>query len=296
MSKLEYQVSKLLEQYNFKSEIDWKAISSFCQVELNLISEMMPKIAEDGIESSSFFSWYENGFGSGDVAWLDGKLVMLGACNLITAKIEATLTGDKLDLKRFDTNVSSLTQASEKDTAQFKHALTRNELQFSEQFQLIAEKRFPDMNEKVNFRKPGVRGIGVIRSILKDENKFELYCYHIYETGETCYSMHEEISPLSDYTFDSMTISERRRLESKLNKLGKSWNDKMHRIEPVNAKVEKGKKYWYITDKMKMTNDIEKGTPTSHMRFLAGNYFLTAEDCMENLGKINEMLRDFLAR
>jgi hypothetical protein len=32
------------------------------------------------------------------------------------------------------------------------------------------------------------------------------------------------------------------------------------------------------------------------MRYLGGNYFLTAEDCMDNLGRISEMLRDFLAR
>jgi hypothetical protein len=296
MSKLEYQVSKFLEQYDFQSEIDWKAINSFCQVELNLIFEKMPKIISDGIGSSAFFSWYENGFGAGDVAWYDRKRVILGACSLTTAKIEATLSDEQLDLKRFETSVSELSKASEEDTAQFKHALTLHGLQFSEQNLLVVGIRFPNTNERVSFHKAGTRGIGVIKSVSQKENKFELYCYHIYKTDETKYSMNEELSPLSDYTFDIMTISERRRLENRLNKLGKSWNDKMHRIEPVKAKAEKGQKYWYITDKMKMTSAIEEGRPTSHMRYLGGNYFLTAEDCLVNLARINEMLRNFLAR
>lgn len=296
MSKLDYQVEKFLTQYTFKSEIDWKAISSFCKVELNLNFEKTPKISQDGLNSSSFFSWYENGFGSGDIAWHNGKLIMVGACDLVTVKIEATLDGDKIDITRSSTEISELSKASDDDIALFNRILMINELQYSEGNQLVVERYIPHTNERVNFKKPGVRGIGVIRSVSKEENRFELYCYHIYQTNETGYSMHEEIGPLSEYIFDIMTIPERRRLENRLNRLGKSWKDKLHRIEPVNAKAEIGKKYWYITDKMKMTSAIEEGKPTSNMRYFGGNYFLTQEDCLKNLGQINEMLRDFLAR
>ncbi|NDV63979.1 hypothetical protein [Bacteroides sp. 224] len=296
MSKLDFQVEKFLEQYTFKSEIDWKAISSFCKVELNLNFEYTPKISPDGLNTSSFFSWFENGFGSGDIAWHNGKLIMVGACNLIDAKIEATLNGDKIDTTRSSTKISELSKPVDDDIALFNRTLMINELQYTEKNQLVIERRIPHTNERVNFKKPGVRGIGVVRSVSKDEDRFELYCYHIYQTNETRYSMHEEIGPLSEYIFDTMTVTERRRLENRLNKLGKSWKDKLHRIEPVNPKAEIGKKYWYITDKMKMTSAIEEGKQTSNMRYFAGNYFLTQEDCLVNLGRINEMLRDFLAR
>lgn len=296
MSKLEYQVVKFLEQYNFKSEIDWKAISSFCKVELNLNFEKMPVISPDGISSSSFFSWYENGFGSGDIAWYKGKLVVVGACNLAEAKIEATLDGENIDKKRFSIDISGLSKPSREDIETVNRILTVNEYQFSEQYQQIIQRYIPQTNERVSFHKPGVRGIGVVRSSSKEHNKFELYCYFIYQTKEIGYSMHEDVGPLSEYIFDIMTIPERRRLENRLNTLGKSWNDKMHRVEPINPKAEKGKKYWYITDKMKATSAIEEGKPTSHMRYLGGNYFLTYEECLVNLGRINEILRDFMAR
>jgi hypothetical protein len=296
MHKYEYQIANFLKQSTFKSEMDWKFISSFCQVELNLNLDVNPKYAPDGLDSSLFSSWYENGFGSGDIVWAKDKLVILGACTLTTAKIESTLIDDKINKERSETAISELSKASDDDISKFKRALSIQEFQFHEDKQLVAERKVPVINERISFHKPGVRGIGVIKSISPEEDYFELYCYHIYQTDETKYSMSEIIKPLSEYTFQSMTAYERRRLENKLNKLGKTWYGKVHRIEPEIVKVKNGKKYWYITDKIKMTSAIEKGLATSNSRYLGGNYFSNAEDCLDNLAKINELLRNFLAK
>ena len=60
-------------------------------------------------------------------------------------------------------------------------------------------------------------------------------------------------------------------------------------------KLDKGKKYFYITDKLTVVEETDKGTPTGQMRYLCGNYFHTqmAADIM--LGKIHELIRDYLA-
>ena len=60
-------------------------------------------------------------------------------------------------------------------------------------------------------------------------------------------------------------------------------------------KAEKGERYWYITDKMSVASDTEKGTVTSHKRYLAGNYFRKEEDAVRILSEEMEIRRNFLA-
>lgn len=297
MGKSTYQITKFIEQYNFKSNIDWEGVSSTCRLKLDInIDEIEPNISPDGITFADFFDWYNNGFGSGDIACYNGNLVMIGICGIDTAKIEATLVGDKIDCSRSVTEASNLSKPSDEDVVLFKKALASNDLQFEESRQLVAQRRIPGTNERISFKKDDdTYGIGVIRSVSKENDTFELYCYYIYRAGTVKYSMHEIISPLSDYTFQVMSRSERNRLKNELKKVGKNWNDKLHRIEPINGKANVGEKYWYINDKMKMVNDTEEGKQTSHFRFIAGNYFLNQDDCLDNLGAINEILRDFLA-
>ena len=297
MSKTSYQITRFLEQYSFKDEINWKGISSFCKLELNVILEIDPVYSPDGIDFASFSSWFNKGFGSGDIARLGDSLVMLGACNFTTAKVEAVLEGDKILCNRFETSVADLEEPSNEEISKFRRILAKNELQFDEKYQLVIERYIPATNERISFKKDdGTYGIGVVRSVSKEQDSFVLYCYFIYQTGMIGYSMYEDMGSLSEYVFQSMTRSERNRLQNELKKRGKTWNDKLHRVEPVKGKADVGGAYWYINDKLKMVKDIEQGKPTSHFRFIAGNYFLNPEDCLVNLGQINELLRNFLAR
>ena len=297
MSKSSYQIIKFIEQYDFKSEIDWKGISSLCKLELDTnLDDIIPVFSPDGIDFAMFSSWFNDGFGSGDIACFEGKSVIIGACNLSVAKIEATLIGEVIDNTRFSTDIMNLSRLSVNEIAIFKKALFVNELQYGESNQLVIQRYIPIANERVSFKTDDMYGIGVIRSVSKVDDTIELYCYYIYGLGSIKYSMHETIGSLSDYIFQPMSRSERNRLKNELKKCGKNWNDKIHRIEPVEGKAGQGTKYWYINDKMKMVSDIEEGKPTSHFRFIGGNYFLTQDDCLENLGAFNEILRNFLAR
>lgn len=69
----------------------------------------------------------------------------------------------------------------------------------------------------------------------------------------------------------------------------------LKRIEPLNMKVSKGDRYWYITDKMQVTSDVEKETVTSNKRYLAGNYFRREKDAIRILSEEMEIRRNFLA-
>ena len=119
--------------------------------------------------------------------------------------------------------------------------------------------------------------------------------------------MHETgIVNLRDYVFENMLddknrassfngVSCLRRMNRELEKCGKIWKDKLKRIEPINAKVNKGEKYWYISDKMKVVQDREKNTPTSHFRYLCGNYFTSELAALRMLDIWSQTLHDYMA-
>ncbi len=86
-----------------------------------------------------------------------------------------------------------------------------------------------------------------------------------------------------------------RRLGKELERVGKVWKDKLLRIEPAKVEQEVGSKYYYISDKMKVVTETEKGTPTSHIRYLAGNYFTTHMAATQMLGKINDLIREIIS-
>lgn len=75
----------------------------------------------------------------------------------------------------------------------------------------------------------------------------------------------------------------------------KVWKDALGRIEPLEYEVKEGEPYWYIDDKLSVVKKIEKCTPTSKKRYLAGNYFITYESALNMLSKIRSIINDFLA-
>ena len=295
--KTEIQILHFLGQQTFKSESAWRLISSFCSNDLKYNLPINPKYSAQGIGADDFSEWFENGFASGDVAWLNNDLVMLGKCTLQSANIESTLSDGVLHNKRLQAAVTDLKHASEEDRVLFISELSKQQLQFVESSQSIAEKRIPRVNERVVFYNDKVRGLGVVREVRVEDNYIEFYCYYIYNSGKIGYSMHEKgVCTLHEYYFDAMSISSQRRVNRELGKYGKVWNDKMHRIEPLQVKLPKGEKYWYINDKFKVVQEVDKSTPTSNFRYLAGNYFVDYDDCLEYAGIISELMRDRLAK
>ena len=86
-----------------------------------------------------------------------------------------------------------------------------------------------------------------------------------------------------------------RRLGRELEKVGKIWKDKLLRVEDAGMKASKDEPYFYITDKLSIAQDTERLLPTSHQRYLAGNYFKTKESAEEFVSKLKELVKDFHA-
>lgn len=306
MQKTDLQIQSFLESNAYKSQTDWDMISAFCKdkAEISMNIEFDPN---NGITASDFIEWYEHGFGAGDILKADGQIAIVGKTNFKTATIIGTLSGDKIIPTDIQTPTEGLEMASEDEIRLFRAIMLRDRQQYSWVDYAIVEKYIPHINERILFHGCGIKGIGVVRAIDVVSGEVELYCYYIYETKQCGYTMHETgICNLHDYLFESIesggkrvtsmnNITCQRRLNRELERYGKIWNQARHRVEPVNMQVQVGKKYWYITDKFILKQDEEKGLQTSRNRALAGNYFADRMMGIEVMGRLAEVIRDFLA-
>lgn len=296
LMKSETQIQNFLSTQTFKSEADWEMIAIFSKQRKCSLS-ISPTYSDTGIDIATFTTWFNNGFASGEVAEYDGNCVILGHCDLNEAHIEATKTAEGFDLSRTVTSISKLSKVSEERSKEVLRGLSEQGLQYERNKELIIKKYMPSINDRIEFYNDSIRGLGVVREIRPADNFIELYCYYIYTNGQIGYSMHETgICTVHEFNFLPMTISSQRRMNRELEKYGKVWYDKLHRIEPLVVKTEKGGKYWYINDKMHVVQETEKGTPTSQFRYIAGNYFTSREEAHDYMGKFAELLRDRLAQ
>lgn len=307
MSKTPLQIQSFLANNSYHSAADWEMISAFCKDKAEFSVHAVID-SENGLTASQFIEWYEHGFGAGDVIEKDGEIMMLGISHFKAAQGVAMLSGDKILILDQEIATEGISEPSEDIQLKFRDTMFRQGLQFSWKEMRLIEKYVPEVNERVIFHGKGVKGLGVIRDVDFKTGEVELYCYYIYETKACGYSMHEKgIVNLQDFWFEPMDngdkrqskmngVSCQRRLNRELARYGKTWNERLHRVEPLVMQAEVGKRYWYINDKMVLKQEEEKGLQLTRNRANAGNYFLSRAEGLEVLAQFNEILRDRLAK
>lgn len=308
MKKTDQQIQCYLSANSFRTQTDWEMIAAFCKDKAE-ISQNIEIDPENGITTSDFRTWYDTGFGAGDIVWADGKLGIIGKIDFKGATIVANLSDDTILIPTPQTRYTGLKMASNEEINKFRRAMLKNKLQFSFKTCSLIPKHIPETNERVLFYdcNSNIKGVGVVRDVDLTTAEVELYCYFIYQTKQCGYNMHEKgICNLNDFVFESIDnnsqnnsgmnhISCQRRLNRELERYGKIWNQSRHRVEPLDMRVAEGCRYWYIDDKLTLKQDTEKGYQISRNRALAGNYFSDVGMGIEALGRINETIRDYLA-
>ena len=302
--KTKKQIISFIRANKFSTKEDYELIALYCQSNCGMTPKDFPDFTEPGgINSQKFLEWYREGFGIGDIATDNaGCLYMVDSSSVSDVTYCAKLSnvegiGKNWIVEAGKLEPKSLSHISEDSHKRYIISLGMNgyEMDFDEG--KLRKKYIPAENERVEFFYGDKRGLGVIRSINPLANMVELFCYYDYDQKKVGYSMHESgMCDVYGWHFLPMDIIRQRRLNRELNRFGKVWNEKLHRIEPVKPKAEVGERYWYISDKMTLVPDREKNTPTSHRRYLAGNYFLDENEALGYLGKFVELLRDRLAK
>lgn len=321
--KTQLQVLSLLNQYTPATDLDRDMITAFLEKNYHITPTtpiFAPQATETSIDVQSFLQWYKVGYGASEVAKTanNNKLVILGNSTLSQTTIIGTLQNETIVASSQLVENSELEKATPEEAQRFLHALLYAKLQLNPMTMKLEPKYFPTAGEKVfyhswNFE---TNGIGIVRGYNPEKPlEIELYCYFAYPTktvrGRLGYSMHEsDVVNLRDYIFEPLLespdcnnsrfssddgISAYRRLKRELEKVGKLWRDKLHRIEPLDYRLAKGAPYWYIDDKLRVVKTEEKGTPTSNKRYLCGNYFVSIEAASTMLNKIYTLVNDYLA-
>lgn len=303
--KTKRQVIDFFKSNHFATAEDCEMVSLFCQNNCGLTPKDFPTVTTPGsINSQTFIEWYRSGFGIGDIVFEEETGNYYVVSNSSTTCIQSCAilsnlckTGKKWKPKNNELDATTLSNVSEIENKAMTISLAEQGYEFDYEKKTLRKKYIPEINERVEFSRDNYIGLGVVRSINPVENSIEFFCYFIYSDKKIGYSMHESgVCDVMSFQFNPMTVVAARRLNRELEKYGKVWNDKLHRIEPIDPKVAKGEKYWYISDKMAVVTDREKGTPTSHFRYIAGNYFKSYDEALEYLGKFHELLRDRLAK
>ena len=303
--KTKRQVIDFFKSNHFTTAEDCEMVSLFCQNNCGLTPKDFPTFTTPGpINSQTFIEWYRNGFGIGDIVFeketgsyyivSNSSIASIQSCAILSNLCK---TGKKWKPNSVELDATTLSSISEIENKAMTISLAEQGYEFDYEKKALRKKYIPEINERVEFSRDNYIGLGVVRSINPVENSIEFFCYFIYSDKKIGYSMHESgICDVMSFQFNPMTVVAARRLNRELERYGKVWNDKLHRIEPIDPKVAKGEKYWYISDKMTVVTDREKGTPTSHFRYIAGNYFKSYDEALEYLGKFHELLRDRLAK
>lgn len=303
--KTKRQVIDFFKSNHFATAEDCEMVSLFCQNNCGLTPKDFPSVTTPGsINSQTFIEWYRSGFGIGDIIFEKKTGSYYVVSNSSTTCIQSCAilsnlckTGKKWKPKNNELDATTLSNVSEIENKAMTISLAEQGYEFDYEKKTLRKKYIPEINERVEFSRGNYIGLGVVRSINPIENSIEFFCYFIYSDKKIGYSMHESgVCDVMSFQFNPMTVVAARRLNRELEKYGKVWNDKLHRVEPIDPKVAKGEKYWYISDKMTVVTDREKGTPTSHFRYIAGNYFKSYDEALEYLGKFHELLRDRLAK
>lgn len=303
--KTKRQVIDFFKSNHFATAEDCEMVSLFCQNNCGLTPKDFPTFTAPGsINSQTFIEWYRNGFGIGDIVFEKetGSYYVVSnssIANIQTCAILSNLckTGKKWKPNVVELDATTLSNISETENKAMTISLAEQGYEFDYDKKTLRKKYIPEINERVEFSRGNYIGLGVVRSINPVENSIEFFCYFIYSDKKIGYSMHESgVCDVMSFQFNPMTVVAARRLNRELERYGKVWNDKLHRVEPLDPKVAKGEKYWYISDKMTVVTDREKGTPTSHFRYIAGNYFKSYDEALEYLGRFHELLRDRLAK
>lgn len=311
--KSRFQTLSFVSQYAPKTQLDAEMIFGFLGERFGNAKKTMSFCqheTENILDAASFLVWFSNGFGATEIALYNGATVILGKCTIDTATIIGELSGTGVNSTDKTVQSSELSKANESCAESFYKSLYASRLQFDQATLTLVKKYIPAPTEKVIFYTNDFVqcGTGVIRDIDENTGDIEMYCYYLYPPADTVgYSMHEKgIANLVTHIFEPMLEDDKRsskmngvsclrRMNSELGKHGKVWKDKIRRIEPVPYELKPGNNYWYISDDLKIIQKEDRGTPTSHFRYLAGNYFVTRESAEMMREKITELIQSYLA-
>ena len=298
--KTKRQVEHFLARRKYRSAIDFEGISLYCKNKFNIKLHVPSSyFSENSIDYASFAYWLEHGYGAGDVVNWGESICLVDSGDVHEVHICFKIDSNGVNFDDCMLNEQVITPAPKNAVESLYLRLREMGKEFGNPFFCITEKFTPSPGSIVTFQNHITKqdGVGVVR-LITNTGEVIMYCCLVKGMeNHIRYGMNEFLGVVDDFSFQPVQPADypRKALEKALNDVGKTWNHNLKRIEPVDMKAEKGGVYFYITDQRTVVRAVEKGTPTSHKRYLAGNYFKSEEDANRINEEENELRRNYLA-
>lgn len=296
--KSEVQIESFLAHNKVKSDIDLEGIKSYCQKNFGMkITYDGNYDTSEGVNAGEFKEWLENGFASGDIVYNNGIISLLGACKLNKAQISAFIdANEQLIETHTETSTEAFKTANTGDKQILLHLLSEKGKLFDVFTGKISDRYTPQNWERVNIELNNQKYIAIIREIDKDDRVI-LCCLYNLQTKELQYQPKMYFCNLNECTFFPSEEKDKFRLIRALAKVGKKWNDRMKRIQPMSLDDNSPRKHWYINDNFQViSKEINSQMRADMLRKSAGNFFTNPKDAEDLRDVILEFVKDVLAR
>lgn len=297
--KLKKQLKIYLRNAVYRSSLDFEAICRYCHKEYGIKShDIQPAIDRDNpnaIGCSDFTDWIDTGFAPGDAVEWGGNIGIVQSQDGETLKICLRMADNSILSDFCHVNVSDIRKAGENALKCLYSRLASENRQFSFQTQGIIDRCYPKPGDMVSFTDWATmrEGGAVIREITPD-HRVICYCYKIDGEERPHYNLHEDLGSSLWMDFEPCRSSDYpiKPMREALKQEGVEWKHRFRRIEPFGIREEPGNTYWYVTDKLSVKSEIDRGRPKDSDHYAAGNYFLTYEAAQRAAELFRETLRE----
>lgn len=303
--KTDKQIKAYLSDKQYKSETDFKAISFICKDDYNIkLGKPDNFNEEDGMDFSDFSNWIKSGIAPGNVVVnAEGILYLAHKISKKSVVSCAHISDGKFYVESNELPIDSVKRASAEDEHNFYKTLSSEGKEFGESFMCLTEKFRPSSSNLVKFENviTGEYGAGIVRIINYQTDEVYMYCYYLFKPEDPKpilkYGMNEYLGMFYDFEFKPTESQsyERKRLKTYLKAVGKIWNGRISRIEPLNFNHE-GQIFYYINETFGVASRKWAGTPSVSSKYIAGNMFWDEMEAVKFAEEIVEMRRNMLRK
>lgn len=298
--KSKSQIKTFLAYNKPKSANDWNEIRLYCQRIFGpkRINYNQGFDASDGITITEFEDWMDNGFSPGDIVYNGDVISILGRCSSNKAQIQAFINPDEqLVITNTKTPTNGLKIANPEDKARLMNLLLENDKQFDIFTHQITNRYIPENWERVIMLYNNQTYLAIVREIDK-YGRVILCFWQNLETKELQHDPKMYFCNLSDCTFFPIEEKDKLKLTRALMKVGKKWNERMERIQPLYLDDNNiTGTHWYVNETLQVVRkEANPQMKANMLRKSAGNFFINQKDAEDFRDGILEALRCILAK
>jgi len=266
--KTKEQIIRYLSRRSYPEQ-DWLEILDYCrQVYGSGVHKSIRPVSES--TKTEFMDWIDHGIGDGDVVRY-GQTYGIFVDNADgTAKLVSYYDKDnniiigELLINPEKASASSIQNEYSQDLAQAGY-------EYSVSLAKLIPRKLPPLNERLRFVSKSEIGIGIVSKI-EDGMVYFACCI----VGGQLFT--DKKYDLRGFHFSKIDKSGIEAFQNALRQNGLQWNHHSHAITKALERSEKGKAYWYITDKFGIAREIDRYTKTSDIRYDNHNYFTSYAD------------------